>query len=110
MKWMKRNKQRQNHPDSLTEQAIGGGGEKRAISQSGRRGIFGLLKKGLGVSVAATGVAMLFKESSGTARADAIGAFSSSVGGTPAISAFGGNGAQGIQVYSDSSSAIYATT
>src|SRR5450631_1285769 len=110
MKWMKRNKQEQNRPDSQTGQAIDAETQKIAISRPARRRMFGLLKAGLGASVVVTGVATFFKESGGSAHADSVGSFSSSVVNTPAVSAFGANGALGIQVYSDASTAISANS
>ncbi len=107
---MKRNKQRSNHQGSLTKQGAGKETEKKAIAQAGRRGILGLLKKGLGVAAAATGAAVLVQAESGTAHADSVGNFSSSVQGTPAVTAAGTNSALGIQASSDGGTALYATS
>ncbi|GCE24164.1 hypothetical protein [Dictyobacter kobayashii] len=75
--------------------------------QRTRRSLLSLLRTGVGAIAASTGVAALLKNTSGTALArplDTVGNFSSSLPGTPAITAIATNSAPGIYVESYNSS------
>ena len=71
-----------------------------------------LMRGGLGVAAAASGAGALLEMSTGTAHAngnETPTTFTSTVGATPAVTAIGRNGADGVVARSDTSNAITGT-
>lgn len=81
-------------------------GKVRLVGKGRRR----VLTSALGAAVAVAGAGTLIHASADTAHADSTGVFSSSVAGTPAVSATGTNGADGIDASSDTGTGISATS
>lgn len=83
---------------------------RRQRSISKRKSRRGMLTKGLGVALATVGAGTLFEMSAGTAYAKSNGVFISNIAGTPAVSATGTNGADGVDASSDSGIGVSATS
>jgi hypothetical protein len=90
-------------------EAPAGEGERHPARQTRRRE---MLAKGLGVAAAAVGAGAVLDLSAGTAQAASTkpGVFVSSTAGTPAVSATGANGADGVDASSDSGTGVKASS
>jgi hypothetical protein len=85
----------------------GGAGKQTTGKRGSRRGI---LRGGLGAAATVVGAGALLQMNAGVAHADKAGVFSSSVAGTPAVSATGTNGADGVDASSDSGTGVSASS